>query len=113
MSNVTNIILTFGICEDEVDEDKYILMETVNNWLAEQGHPPFGEDADICSGGSKHLECPLYIAAFKNFPTETFLGLVFGLPWDEPENVQVFIKDEEDERFTLISKNNPLVKEIN
>lgn len=103
MSVVTNIILSFSIMENEISdiEDSYTNMVLINNWLRKHDHGAFGEDATIASGGEKHLETPVYLAAFNFFDLDEFLAFLRTLPWEEPENVQVFVQGQEEEKFTV------------
>jgi len=104
MSLVTNVVLSFSIGEEQKNEDTFILVGAINDWLVSQHGQRFGVDADRVAGGSKHLETPLYIAAFNYLFIEDFLRFVFSLPWEEPENVQVFIQGQDEDRFTVYDK---------
>lgn len=105
MSVVSNIILSFSIMEDfreEDDKDVIILMDDVNDWLTERGKGTFGGDVNDVLGGTKHLETPVYVAAFNHFDIEAFIAFIKTLPWREPENVQLFVKGQEENKFALI-----------
>jgi len=104
MSLVTNIVFSFSIGEHsrEIDgEYYYFLMDDINKWLSERNYGKFGVDADKISGGTKCLETPLFVAAFNYFDIEDFLEFLSSLQWKEPENVQVFVKGQEENIFTL------------
>jgi hypothetical protein len=106
MSRVTNVILTFSVIESCVDTPTglfvYDLMTPVNEWLIANGYGAFGPDADQVAGGHKHLEAPLYVAGFNHFVLDAFVAMLRDLPWDEPEAVQLFIKDQEDLCFRVV-----------
>ena len=106
MSNVTNVLLSFSVMEEKVqgwDSDSpYILMNTINAWLMERSYGAFGQDVDHVSGGHKHLETPLYAAGFNYFNLDDFLNMLRTLPWKEPENVQVFVQEQDEDKFRLI-----------
>lgn len=105
MSHVTNVILVFSVLEaydeGEDGEDRYHVMTAINEWLRTQGHFPFGRHADHSSGGDKHLEVPIYVAAFNYFRLDDFLEMLKELPWKEPRLVQVFVMDQDDDRFSV------------
>lgn len=105
MSHITNVILTFSIMEDFHDtfddgEAIYDLMNSINTWLSENGHRSFGHSAGRVSG-DRYLETPLYIAAFNYLRIDAFMAMLSSLPWKEPENVQLFIEDQDDDKFQL------------
>jgi hypothetical protein len=106
MSLVTNIILSFSIDEDSYESDEgddiYALMVPINAWLTEHRYGAFGRDADHISGGNKHLETPLYVAAFNLFSLNEFVDMLRTLPWHEPRSVQVFVQEQEEDKFRLI-----------
>ncbi len=103
MSLVTNIVFAFSIIEenDPGDEDKYLLVEKINQWLSERGYGEFG-DADQSNRGFKALEIPTYVGAFNFLMLDEFLEFIKALPWKEPENVQIFIKEQGDEKYRLL-----------
>ena len=62
------------------------------------------DDSSIPSGwygGSKYLESPLFIAAFNYFPEENFLSFIRGLDWKYPEEVQLIIQRDRDDKFSI------------
>ena len=105
MSVVTNVILTFAILEDEDRENHYTIVDKINEWMEKEYGQTFNgnlwEVGNEAVGGAKNIETPLYIAAFNYLDTEGFVEHLKGLPWLEPENVQMFIQEQDDERFTV------------
>ena len=49
------------------------------------------------AGGTKHMECRVYLSAFNHADTETILRAVDQAPWRDREMVQVFVKEQEQE----------------
>jgi hypothetical protein len=47
------------------------------------------------------MECRVYLSAFNHAETEIILRAVDQAPWRDKEMVQVFVKEQEDETFTL------------
>jgi hypothetical protein len=46
---------------------------------------------------------PLWAAALSRVPLDEVIGFLSGIPWRFPQNVQVLIKKEADQRFQLWS----------
>lgn len=110
MSNVTNLIISFSIAEDEIsramdinsffnngrdfnivsadfEKNKRLLLNTNKSWY----------------GGDKYLETPLYIGAFNDLNVNELISFLKLIDWSEPENVQVIIKGQNDDKFSIIS----------
>ena len=110
MSHVDNIILSFSIMEASVENDfgpDYCVMARINGWLLEHASGQrFGPDLGYhfaSYGGRKGLETPLYIAAFNYLPEDEFVAFLRTLPWREPENAQLLIKRQHEDRFVVLS----------
>ena len=103
MSQVTNLFLSFSVGENEE-----VMIKEVNSFLS------FGKKINLVSidfqknakyrwyGGTKFLEANLYVGAFNNFDLEGFINHLKKIKWDEPEIVQIILKEEFDERFKII-----------
>lgn len=93
-----NVILAHGCGEYPQKR-----IEEVNAYLLENGHTPFtripASDSEYV-GGEKHLECDIYLAAFNYMQLEHLIAAVRSAQWNDPEQVQVFAKDEDEELFT-------------
>jgi len=105
MSWVTNILLSYNIVEKQIGDHK---SEHLNVKLINEEYEAFGTFKEIgqYAGGKKHIETPLYAAAFNYFPIKEFMYFVFSLNWECPDDVQIFIEDQEEDRFKLIDKSN-------
>lgn len=111
MSVVTNILLSVSSSEERTSypgppkgllknwKGTYALVAELNKWLEENGHGPFGEEID--AGGEKGFEANVFAAAFNYFNTEKFIEHAKTLPWRNREAVQIFVKEQEDSKFTL------------
>lgn len=100
MSRVTNVILTAACAEDIDDNDHANAMESVNQWLAEKNYGEFAR-VDGNAGGTKAMEAFVFLGAFNYLDLVAFLAVVGAAPWQQPENVRVFVKQQEDERFDV------------
>jgi hypothetical protein len=111
MSIVTNVLLSVSLREVHTSypgppkgllknfKASFALVSEIDKWLAERGHGAFGEEID--AGGEKGFEASVFAAAFNSFNTESFLAYLGDLPWRDRQSVQVFVKKQEESRFTL------------
>jgi hypothetical protein len=97
MSRVTNAILTAHVGRRPDDE-----IASVNEFLMANnvGYGQFNEVTAL-AGGSKHLECRVYLSAFNHAESALIARAVEQAPWRDREMVQLFLKEEEEEHFTL------------
>lgn len=100
MSNVTNVILSFGILENEADRIK-----EVNKAKCLEGQPFLGADLPPeAYGGYKALETPLYIAALNHVSWQELIAhLKAGVSWEYPEEVQLLVKGQDDDLFFVVN----------
>tara|TARA_R110000765_G_scaffold235758_1_gene338702 strand:- start:5579 stop:5920 length:342 start_codon:yes stop_codon:yes gene_type:complete len=109
MSEVTSLIISFSIGEDEksrMNEVNLFLnngrgfkinsadFEEGTNWLGK-------ENRKRRYGGSKMLEIPLYMGAFNHLDLEGLIDHMKELEWEEPENVQLMVKVQESDKFEI------------
>ena len=106
MSVVTNLIFSFSVGEDEtkmiekVNSFKYGL-QNLNLVSADYIRSTENRHAKWYGGG-KFLEARIYIGAFNYLELSEFVEHVKSLDWDEPECVQIMVKEQDDDRFRLI-----------
>lgn len=100
MSHVTNIIL-----KTAYDEDRDLIAEKF----------PMLSLTSEQAGGDKHMECDVFMGAKNYLDLDELVGTFRKAPWDDPENVQLLIQRQNENRFEeyLVrgGKNNPLVVE--
>jgi hypothetical protein len=98
MSRVTDVILTAYVgLQDGSDPE----IDSVNKFLRETDVG--GEFVDVSqqAGGTKHMECRVYLSAFNHADTETILKAIDQAPWRDKDMVQVFVKEQEEDLFRL------------
>jgi hypothetical protein len=100
MSRVTNAILTAhvglqGNSDPEID--------SVNKYLRETEGGGGGEFIEVAryAGGTKHMECRVYLSAFDYADSEVILRAVDRAPWRDKDMVQVLLKEQEEDMFLL------------
>lgn len=109
---VTNIILTFSILEEEVlvpesrYADKYgyrhaLVEHPIKPWLLQHGQHGGLARVDHLAGGHKSMETNVYLGAFNYLPTRQFAVFVYELPWRNPGEVQLWVKEDDDTGFWI------------
>ena len=96
MSRVTNVILTAHVALQDGSDPE---IDSVNTFLRETDG---GEFVDVTghAGGTKHMECRVYLSAVNHGNIETILKAVDQTPWRDKEMVQVFVKEQEEDVFS-------------
>lgn len=110
MSVVTNLVLHLPI----QPENDTRLIDAINEFFAQDGITGLVSVDDPrlprrWYGGSKALECDLFVGAFNHLSLDDFLvhlaDAIAHHPWDwrdEPDSIQVFVKEQEDDTFRII-----------
>jgi hypothetical protein len=100
MSRVTNAILTahVGLQGDSDPE-----IASVNKFLRETEGGGGGEFIEVTqhAGGTKRMECRVYLSPFNHADAEVILRAVDQAPWQDKDMVQVFVKEQEEDAFLL------------
>lgn len=91
MSYVTNVILT---CSFFDEENIKILNEKVAKL------PGVSFAPTLKSTGTKGLECVVCVGAFNYLPIDDLVSAIQSVPWKGPQWVQLFIQDQNEDRFT-------------
>lgn len=101
MSSVTNIILKTG-CTDEGDATQQCIDTLLLAFLEKhpRATPPLVQ-VDRQGGGDKYMECDLFIGAINYLDRNWLLEVFRGLPWPDPEEVQLFLQTQEQDQFTM------------
>ena len=89
---MTNLILTCSLDEDAAIAD---LNEEISNFRAS----PL-TDTRQAATGIKALEAGIYIAACNYLNLPDLIDAIQRASWADPESVQLFYQEQEDERFT-------------
>jgi hypothetical protein len=91
--------------EDEAQEECQAL-QNINAWLESDTEKMYGPLTNLTSyatGNQVGMQANLYGGGFKRFDIDDFLAIVKEQTWHDPSCVQVFIKGEEDQQFTLLA----------
>ena len=100
MSVVTNVILTAHVGLTDGSDPE---INSVNRFLRETDVGGLGQFVEVSekAGGTKYMECRVYLAAFNHGDTGVILRAVDQAPWRDKEMVQVFVKEQEEDVFRL------------
>jgi hypothetical protein len=101
VSRVTNVMVSVGVIED-------VYSDAVKRLVTPGGYAD-GDQAldDISVAGSHHWggykvpTCSVYGAAFKGFVWDKFAAHVASCGWKYPDEVQVFVVDEDDDVWSV------------
>lgn len=107
MSRVADVIISCSLLEefggDDPDGRAVPALTILNGWLREKGKS--AEQGlvrvDDYAGGFKAMQCVIAIGAFNYLDIGAFLKVAWSLNWGDPQGVQIMIKDEEDELFSV------------
>jgi hypothetical protein len=105
MSRVTNLILSFSTGENEEK-----CMSVVNSYqyrnitlnLVSIDYNKNVEKGYCWYGGTKFMEANLYVGAFNHFDLDDFVAFLKTVKWEEPEDVQLIVKEEWETKFRII-----------
>ena len=102
MSKVTNLILIFSPGENRKEKEKQLdkysqHYEGFNIVSVENYRLPRN-----WYGGNKNLESNVFIGAYNNFDLDRFVSFLREISWENPEDVQIVVKEEEDFVFKMI-----------
>ena len=105
MSNVTNMILSFSVCENEEERVKEI------NSFSNKGKGFNITSVDFEKeltpktrwyAGSKMIETNLFLGAYNHLDVDGLINHLKSIKWEDPEIVQLILKEEHDEKFKIV-----------
>lgn len=103
MSVVTNLILTFSKSEDtKLIEEQLQTFKYGNNIPF---HMVSIDDDSLPKGwygGGKFMEANIYIGAFNHFNLKSFINHLKNIKWENPQDVQLIVREEKDFKFKLL-----------
>jgi hypothetical protein len=99
MSNVTDIILITAIddCSSDGVANHYLL----SKFLITNHKGSFLRQVDGIAGGDKNFHSDVFMAAVNYLEPEKFLSAFYAIKWDNPQRVQLLIRHEADNDFTV------------
>jgi hypothetical protein len=105
MRPVHDVILCFNLEERLGDDYNNTAtcepIESINAWLKQVHGGGLDELSKHVSSGGETMQGYVYGGAFYFMDVEAFVRAVFSQKWKKPEAVQLFIKDQEPNVFTI------------
>lgn len=102
MSEVTNVILTFSLIEEN---NKNEALAEINDYLIDKHYPPFvvlddiNNDLSPFIAGNKWLEAQICIGAFNHLNIPEFEQVIKMASWIYPEDVKVLLQTQDSNTF--------------
>lgn len=114
MSWIWNVMLSFsneerwGNDDDAEPSDSCEPLDRINSWieggkLVDLTKPTYAKNAGY------GMDANLYGGGFNHFDIENFITLVEAQPWKDWRNLQLWVKGEEQDSFTLVKLRRPRV----
>lgn len=108
MSYVSNVILSFSIMEDEKAR-----LRDINGIIERLGtNGRFKDLPYSATGGTKALERPTFISAFNYLSIPNLITEMKSIRWDRPDQVQLFVCDQEEDVYWLRYPDTERIKDI-
>jgi hypothetical protein len=101
MSRVTDIILVSSIDDGGSRRDQPVNVQRLDRWLQER-HPGYRLiQVDAQVQGPKAMQCDIFLGAVNYLDREDFLAAFHAIDWELPGCVQLMLKGEEEDVFTV------------
>lgn len=110
MSVVTDVILLLNADEIYLEESEESLpdeiesegLKAVNAWLAERGYGELFPLSKMAIAPDRHsMQALVYGGAYNHLDDDEFAEFVSKQQWRSPQNVQLLLKHEFEEKFSL------------
>lgn len=95
MSQVTNVIITCNLNEDEA-------LESINQYLSKKGHQLGLKNIGKHVGGTKVLEATIFAGAINYLDLEDFIYHFFNHPWRHLKRINLLVKEQHDLSFKTV-----------
>jgi len=105
MSQVTNLILTFSIGEDEDRCINAVNSYEYRNLKMNLVSVDFNKDLEKGTtwyGGTKFMEARIYLGAFNYLDIQDFRNYLKTIAWQYPDLVQLIVQEQDDDKFKII-----------
>lgn len=107
MSWVTDVLLIFNVDEffdDNLDDflEEIPALNNINSWLKKHKFQPL-DNLDQYVNTGKSMQACVYGGAFDSLKPQDLIEIVKAQAWKKPQNVQLLIQGEAEERFTVYS----------
>jgi hypothetical protein len=104
MSTITDIILVTAIDDGGQFEDDHPNAEKLSQWLRDD-HESSNVGLTIMPSrpieNGRAIQCDIFLAAVNHLHTEAFIAAFRAIEWQHPDCVQLMLKGEHDDLFTV------------
>lgn len=100
MSSVTDVILTLSLMEERDEDDALPAVDRLNEYLLSRKIGKL-ERVDGSAGGRKVFQAVVLLGAFNHLNLEDLIRAIAVQEWVERDDVQLFVKGEHDDTFTI------------
>lgn len=101
MTCVTNVIVTTAIQDGAWEKSDHGSMYVLNDYLYKHYQSTTLHDVYMQAGGRKPLSCDVFVAAVDYLDIDAFIELFHTVPWEKPQEVQLMIRTEGEDRFKI------------
>ena len=101
MSYVTDIILVTMIDDGAELEDTQPNADQLSRYLSVNHGGACLNKMDAYAGGNKAMQCDVFMGAVRSMDAAIFIEAFKAIEWEFPECAQLFIKEENDDCFTV------------
>ncbi len=104
MSHVTDILLCTSIDDGGISQDEHPNFHLFNDWLiGRYKRPIIFKQINQFAGGGKAMQCDVFCAAINFCDIPELVEHFRLINWEHPECAQLFIKDENDDKFVVFN----------
>jgi hypothetical protein len=100
MSVVTDVIICLGLAEAIDDEGTTPPIAEINDYLRSRNYGELARVDDF-AGGNKAFQAAVWMGAFNHLNLSEFMNFVKSRNWQSRADVQILLKKEEENSFTL------------
>jgi hypothetical protein len=101
MSHVADIIFTTAIEDGAETDGAHPNTDKLSAYIEKNHSGATLVKVDSHAGGSKAMQCDVFMAAINYMDIDAFVAWFQGIEWEYPESVQLLIKDEHEDLFTV------------
>ncbi|WP_432472848.1 hypothetical protein [Amphritea sp. HPY] len=105
MSSVTDIILISMINDGSngQDKSKHPNADIISNYIRQNHHDCELVKVDPYAGDKKNMQCDIFMCTTDGLDTAGLIELFNSIKWQDPDCVQLMLKDEQDDAFLIHS----------
>ncbi|MDO6447224.1 hypothetical protein Q4493_15755 [Colwellia sp. 1_MG-2023] len=105
MSIISNVILTTAIYEGAWSKSDYGNVDLLNDYLRKNYQGTCLRIVHDKAGGHQQMTCDIFMAAVDYLDVDALVNEFLAIEWQKPEQAQLMIRSNLDEKFQLFSPN--------